>query len=225
MSDTDQIPPIIQVAGADVQADGLHVGAYRNIPSTELADLGSVAAALKADMRLSDEAKSPMALSALGIDVEALPSMLARVRGIEAAASKAGAALAALAGSGKVPKTDMNLYAGDEHPVAGCTLVIGITEDKWFLSAYAPGYVAHHPISHHGLIENYAGRPHGSAGIAVDAFIQNRGDIRPAAAAMAKAQRDYAAVPKSDQVGPQKETPFLIGERGPEILVLGVPHP
>lgn len=85
---------------------------------------------------------------------------------------------------------DMNLYVDDAAPRAGCTLVFRLTETRWDLDAYAPGYG---PTGHVGLISSYAPRPLGSAGIAIDAVIARGFDWRWALPQMIRAERDYSA--------------------------------
>lgn len=85
---------------------------------------------------------------------------------------------------------DMNDYFKDDVPRAGCTLVIKLTDTRWDLDAYAPGYG---PTGHVGLISSYAPRPLGSAGIAIDAVIARGFDWRWALPQMIRAERDYSA--------------------------------
>jgi hypothetical protein len=84
---------------------------------------------------------------------------------------------------------DMNVYTTDNYPRAGCTVVIELAEKTWRWLVYAPGFA---PGGSEGIIESLFSRPHGSTGIAIDAFIRHGSNMRPFTAAMARAERDYA---------------------------------
>jgi hypothetical protein len=98
---------------------------------------------------------------------------------------------------GEVVKTEelgleraaMAAHTGDDYSRAGCTVVIGLTEQGWNWTVYAPGYG---PTGAAGLIESF-GRPHGSTGIAIDAFIRQGSNLRPFIPDMEWAERAYAA--------------------------------
>lgn len=78
------------------------------------------------------------------------------------------------------------IYCTDDYPREGCTIVVELAKDAWSMKVYAPGFK---PVGCIGMIESYAARPHGSAGIAVDAFIKAGADWRHAIPAMRKAER------------------------------------
>lgn len=86
---------------------------------------------------------------------------------------------------------NLSPYCGDNYSRTGCTMVIQIAEDQWCLRVYAPGYA---PVGELGCIERYFARPHGSTGIAVDAFIQRGADLRHVLPEMGEAERAYASV-------------------------------